>query len=453
MQDLFISVDENKLRVSAVDPKNGFKSVAEDLTKNVIKDYKIIDLATFSSILAETISKVTNHPKNRLLLNFILEPQDAILRYFTLSKSSNGDEEQVVSEIKKKIPDTNLEDLYFSYQKIAPFLYQFIGVRKDTMENLIEISNTVGIGLKSAIPWVLLLPKYTESTKPAIFVVKRGGQQVIALSELNGIFYTGVYEKEVSSVELHEFIKQVSFYNKTEPVRLLYTLNYDSFSLSGFEVTKVTLPVAELDLESTAGFEINILTNFMLDKDLMLVSGQSNAVNLLPVPAVIKKNSALVYVGSVMVGLVLVGSLVFFGILRRPVASQGNLAQSGNPDQNVLSETKSSTESNGSVVGQGMVALKKSDLKIRIENGTGISGLAAKTRDLFKTLGYEVVNIDTAQAERKETLLRFSKAKVTFKDLVVADTKDKFQDAVVEDTLGAGLEYDLLIVIGGHPNL
>ncbi len=449
MQDLFISVNENKLRVSAVDPKTGFKSVAEDLTKNVIENYKIVDVATFSSILGETISKITKQPKNRLLLNFILEPQDVILRFFTLSKGSNGDQEQIVSEIKKKVPDVDLQDLYFSYQKIAPFLYQFIGVKKETMENYTEISNTVGVGLKSVIPWVLLLPKYTESALPTIFVVRRGKQQVIALSELNGIFYTGVYDKERSSVELNDFIKQVSFYNRSEPVKILYTLNYDSFSMSGFDVTRITLPIAELDSESTAGFEINILTNFILDKEPALVSGQSNAVNLLPVPAVVKKNPAIVYVGTVAIGIILVGALVFFGVLKKPANNGSNLAQNVSSAQNVLSDEKSSTEP----ASQPSVELKRSDLKIRVENGAGVSGLAAKTRDLLTGLGYNVVSIDTAAAEREDTLLRFSKADVSFKDLVVADMKDKFQDTVIEDTLQDGLEYDLLIIIGTNANL
>jgi hypothetical protein len=457
MQDLFVSIDSNKLRVSTVSPKIGFRSAVEDLTENVISDYKIVDKVTFASVLGETISKVTKQPANRLLLNFILEPQDVILRFFTLSKGLNGDEEQIISEIKKKVSDVDLQDLYFSYQKIAPFLYQFIGVRKDTMENYLEISNSVGIGLKSVIPWVVLLPKYTESTLPTIFVVRRGRKQVIALSELNGIFYTGVYEKERSSVELNGFIKQLSFYNRSEPVKTLYTLNYDTFSMSGFEINKITLPVAELDSESTEGFEINILTNFMLDKEPMIISGQGNAVNLLPTPAVVKKTPVMVYVGSAVVGLVLVGALAFFGILKRPAASEKNLAQNGNPDQNVLSETKSSTESNGSVAGQGAAELQRSDLKIRVENGTGVSGLAAKTRDLLKGLGYNLgegdKNIGTAQEERKDTLLRFNKAKVSYKDIVVADIKDKFQDMVVEDNLKDGLEYDLLVIIGGNANL
>ena len=452
MQDLFISINENKLLVSTVDPKNGFKSVIEDLTDNVIQDHKIVNVATFSSILSATISKLTKQPKNRLLMNFILEPEEVILRFFTLSKGLNGNEDQTILEIKKVVTETDLNDLYFSYQKIAPFLYQFVGVRKDLLETYIEISNSVGIGLKSIIPWVVLLPKFIEATLPTIFIVKRGNKQIIALSELNGIFYTGAYEKDRSSADLQSFIKQLSFYNKSGPVKTVYTLNYDSFSLSDFNINKINLPIAELDSESTLGFEINILTNFMMDKDSEILVGQSNMVNLFPVPAVVKKTSALVYVGSVVVGLALIGSLVFFGILKRPVSTEGNLAQNSNQEQAVLSETKSSTESAGTSP-EVKIELKRSDLKVRVENGAGVSGLAAKTRDLLKDLGYDVVSIDTADEEREETLLRFSKDKIGFKELFTADTKDKFQDLVVEDTLKEGLDYDLLLVIGSKANL
>jgi hypothetical protein len=455
MQDLFISVSENKLRISTVDSKLGFKSVEEDLTKNVINDYTVVDVATFTSVLGEAIAKISNQPKNRLLLNFVLEPQDVVLRFFTLGKGISGDGAQIVSEIKTKIPDENLDDLYFSYQKIAPFLYQFIGVKKELLEKYIEISNSVGIGLKSIIPWVLLLPKYTESTQPAIFVTKRGDKQVIALSELNGIFYTGAYEKERSSSELSEFIKQISFYNRTEPIKSLYTLNYDSFSLSGFNVNRITLPIAELDQDSTKGFEINILTNFMLDKDPTIISNQNNVVNLLPLPEVAKKSSALVYVGSGVAGLVIVGALIFFGFINKPNNTGGNLAQNtdNQNQQAVLSETKSSSEPAAGIENQKPAELKKSDLKIRVENGTGLSGLAAKTKEMLTGLGYNVVSIDTASETRKETLLRFNKKAADFKTMITADTKDKFQDAVIEDSLADGLDYDLLIIIGGNVNL
>jgi hypothetical protein len=295
--------------------------------------------------------------------------------------------------------------------------------------------------------------KFVESTAPTIFIVKRDTKQIIALSELNGIFFEGEYEKDRSSKELQEFVNQVSFYKRTGPVENVYTLNYDSFSLSDFKVNKISLPVAEINSESTGGFEINVLTNFMIDKDPLIVSGQTNVVNFLPVPVAVRKTSALVYVGSAVGGILLVGTLVFFGILKRPAVTDGNLAQNVANGQAVLSETNVTPESSNSVVTDNKSELKKSDLKIRVENGAGVSGLAAKTSDFLKALGYEVVSIDTAENERKDTLFRFKKDKIGYKDLVITDSKEKFPDAVVEDTAGSDAQYDLLIVIGGNANL
>jgi len=39
------------------------------------------------------------------------------------------------------------------------------------------------------------LPKYLNLSDPSIFVTKVNNEQVVALSELGGIFYTGVFEK------------------------------------------------------------------------------------------------------------------------------------------------------------------------------------------------------------------------------------------------------------------
>lgn len=452
MQDLFISVNDNKLRLSAVDTKTGFKSVTEELTQNTVAGSLIVDPMTFSSILSESISKVTKQPKNRLLLNFILEPQDVFLRFFTLNKGTNGDDAQIISEIKKKLEDVNLDDLYFSYQKIAPFLYQFVGVRKNILESFLDVSNSVGIGLKSIVPWPLLLPKYVDSIVPSVFVVKRDSGQVVALSELSGVFFAGVYEGERTSKELKEFLTQVSFYRKTEPINNLYSLNYESLSLSDFNTTKIALPVAEIDSEGTLGYEINIMTNFMMDKDTSIVSGQSNAVNLLPLPAVVKKPAVMVYVGSIVMGLALVGTLVFFGVLKRPHNDTGNLAQNTETQQAVLSENTTS-ESTGTVKPESSPELKKSDLKIRVENGTEVPGLAAKTRDLLNGLGYDVVGIGDADESRKDTLLKFKADKFGFKTVVTEDSKEKFGNMVVEDGLKGDAEYDLLVIIGEDVNL
>ncbi|HOA18669.1 MAG TPA: LytR C-terminal domain-containing protein [bacterium] len=450
MQDLFISLNNNKLRVSSVDAKSGFKSMQEEITNNVVNDSKIEDPITFSGILQETISKTVRKPKSSLNLNFILEPEDTILRFFTLNKGSSGSQEQIISEIKHDLGEINLDELYFSYQKIAPFLYQFIGVKKNILERYIEISNNIGISIKSIIPWLLVIPKYIQQADPAVFLIKRDDEQVVALSELGGIFFSISQKKEITSKELQNFADNLSLYKKLGPIKKIYSLNYEMLSLSDFDISKISLPVSGLADESTPGMEINILCNYISDTDPSLLNTQINALNLIPLPEVVKKKSILVYVGSTVLGLGLVASLVYFGIIKRNNNQiNGELAQAVNQETSVLSTQSEVPES----VPSEQKELKREDLRIRIENGTGVSGLAAKTRDSLNDKGYQVVSIDTAEEEREDTLLRFKESTKDFKDMMVKDLTGKIVDVKIEDNLEDSEEYDLLIVIGGNTAL
>jgi len=346
--------------------------------------------------------------------------------------------------------EINLDELYFSYQKIAPFLYQFIGVKKNILERYIEISNNIGISIKSIIPWLLVIPKYIQQADPAVFLIKRDDEQVVALSELGGIFFSISQKKEITSKELQNFADNLSLYKKLGPIKKIYSLNYEMLSLSDFDISKISLPVSGLADESTPGMEINILCNYISDTDPSLLNTQINALNLIPLPEVVKKKSILVYVGSTVLGLGLVASLVYFGIIKRNNNQiNGELAQAVNQETSVLSTQSEVPES----VPSEQKELKREDLRIRIENGTGVSGLAAKTRDFLNDKGYQVVSIDTAEEEREDTLLRFKESTKDFKDMMVKDLTGKIVDVKIEDNLEDSEEYDLLIVIGGNTAL
>jgi len=456
MQDLYLSLSSNKLRISTVNSKSGFSSVTEELTHNVAKNSSIVDTFTFGSILAETISKVTGLSKNKLLLNVIVEPENTVVTFFTIPKSALGNEELALGEIKKKIGDVDLNHLFYSYKRIAPFLYQFVGINKKVLEAWIEVSNNIGIGLKSLVPWNLLLPKYAGVTDPSVFLSKRDDKQVMSLSELNGTFYTGVYEQERSSKELQDLLKSLSFYKKSETIKKVFTLGYESFKLSDFEVAKVELPVSEINTEESPGFEINLLTNFMMDKDPSLVFGQLNLLNLLPVPVVEGKKSPMVYVVPALVATCLIAAVIFFVGFGKKNVTSGSLAENNQAEQNVLSETKSSTESansNSAPEQPKPPELKRSDLKVRVENATGVSGLAAKTEVYLKGLGYNVVSIGTADSTKKNTVLTLKPEAVKYKDLVISDVTPKIPGLVVEGSLGPSVGYDLLVVLGGISDL
>ncbi len=92
--------------------------------------------------------------------------------------------------------------------------------------------------------------------------------------------------------------------------------------------------------------------------------------------------------------------------------------------------------------------LNKNDIKIRVENGSGIPGVAAKTQTVLQDLTYVVPEIGNSDGDnRKNTLIKIKKSKVDYKDLLIADLKTNY-DLVVEDGLDESLTYDVLITVG-----
>lgn len=447
MQDLLVSLNKNVVRISTVDKNTVLRTTLVDVPKETADDTRVLDSVAFSQILHGLLPQISALSKNKLSLNFVVEPQDVILRFITLTKKEGDLDEQMIAELKEKAKDIPLDDLYFSYRKIAPFVYQFVGMKKEILEKYLEVSNHLGIGLKSVIPWVLALPKYKKVNEPAIFISKVGDRQVVALSELGGVFFAEVYEKEQTEIELQNLIKELSFYKRSSPISHVFIMNCAYLTLENYEIKKIEFPQFKDGTEVSPGYEQNVIVNFLLDTDADLTNSQINALNMLPVPVVETKSVSLVAVGSVFALLILVGGL-FGGYLllrERNKPGQSQLAQKNNEGTQVLSESSQNTDQSSQ--------LKKEDLKIRVENGAGVSGLAERTQDFLKGFGYKVLSIDTASTNTAPTILQFKKANLNYSELIIKDIKDKFPNVVVKDDLSADKEYNLLIVVGTSSKL
>ncbi|GIW70004.1 MAG: hypothetical protein KatS3mg101_0751 [Patescibacteria group bacterium] len=440
MLEVYLSLNNNNLRLTYID-KEGLKTYSAVIPEDIVSDTKILDVARYAEEIKKGLSQVTKYSPAKLFLNVISEPEDVILRFITVNKRDGDKQEQLLKDMKEKITEVPLEDLYFSYQKIAPFLYQFVGVRKEYMETLLEVSNVVGISLKSVVPWLLLLPKYLGINDPAVFICRVDGSHAMALSELGGIFYSGVSDKLITASQLENFVSDLSFYKKKTPVRNIYTLNYQDFDVKGFEVSEIGMPPVQTEYPEE--FKINMLVNYMLDNDPDLVANQMNLLNLMPLPVVEKKTSSLVYVG--VASLFLIMGVLSFSLIFRKGGGSNNQPITDSGQANVLSEQVSQNE-NPPV--EQKVELKKEDLKVMILNGSGVNGLAARTKTLLEEKGYKVVDIDTADATREDTLLKFKKDRIAFNDIIQEDIKEAFPKVAVEDTLADSEEYDLLIIAG-----
>lgn len=447
MQDVYLSLNNNILRLTYIG-KEGLKTYSTQLDGEIVTDTKISDIARYADEVKKGISQLTKISPSKLNLIVITEPEDTVLRFIMINKRDGDKQEQLLKDMKAKITEAPLEDLYFSYQKIAPFLYQFVGVRKPYMDNLLEVATAVGISLKSVVPWLLLMPKYVGTNDPAVFICRVDGSHAMALSELNGIFYSGVSDKKITADQLESFVSELSLYKKKTPVKKVYTLNYQDFDVKGFDVSEIGLP--PINNEFDEEFKINMLVNYMMDTDPDVNGCQMNLLNLMPLPEIVKTNKSLVYVGAASI-LVVAGVLSFFLFFNKNGQNSNSQIASGGDQNNVLSEQTSQGENQP--VEQPVQELKKADLKIMILNGSGVNGLAARTKTLLESKGYTVVDIDTADETREDTLLRFKKDKLAYKDLIQGDTKEEFPEVVVEDTLADTEAYDVLIVAGSTSEL
>ena len=230
MSDLIASISKNTLKLSTT-TKTGLQTTSRELPAEIVDDSHVVDDARFGEVFLEMLEEFQDVKKGALRLTFLIEPQDVILRFVTVDKSNENVDEHILSTIGDKL-GAPIEEFYFSYQKIAPFVYQFVAINRSHMNKFLELSNALQIPLKAIVPWVALLPKYLETNDPCVFLLKTENRQIVALSELNGIFFCETYDNEKSVDEIGELVKQLSVYKRSEPIHKIYTNIKDEVSLN-----------------------------------------------------------------------------------------------------------------------------------------------------------------------------------------------------------------------------
>jgi len=444
---IVVSLSGNQLYVSA-DPglANGFTAQTRIMPPGAVDNSQIVDAKVFANILAEAIVALVGPNAKNSTLHFLVEPQDVYVRFISTRKDSGDVSSQIEAEVAAKLEGVNVADLYYSCQKIAPFVFQFVGIKKNAVSAYLEVGSSLGIPVAAVTPWVLLLPKYVNKGAPCVFLARRLDNQIVALSELNGVYFSEAYTEDKSVEELQTLVQKLSVYERSKPIQNVYTLDYEQFSLSSSYV------VAELFADEKFAkwpqHKLHVLYESVMaaDPNGALFGTQLNLLNLLPVPVGSQKQSSLVYVGATLGVVLSVGALVG-GIMMLKNSGRSALEKVQQPQQVLSEATHDATESTQTTQSQQLPELKRDDIRLRVENGAGVAGVAAKSRDELLALGYQVVSIGNAAENRSDTLVRMKADKRVYRDLLFSDLKDK-HDVVIEDTLAADAEYDVLVVIG-----
>jgi len=461
MSDLIISLNSNTLKVTHITNKGEFRGIVRQVPEMLCSDSVILDSVKFAEFLDGLLTEFVSNKRSGYKLNFLVESENMYSELIELSNKvdENVDSDVVVEQAKKQLQGVDINELYFTHTRLAPFMRNFLGIKKVDLEKYIEISEILKMELKSVLPWAFMLPKYVNALEPSLFITLNDNETVFTLSELNNVYFSKVFNKRFKPAELEAYIHDLVKYERTENTKKVYVLGKETVKAKdGFEIIKISLPNSSL--EETTGFEKHLLSHYMLDFSDSILTSSINVLNLFPLPTTVRNTSALVYAGSAAAVLLLLAGVIYGGSqlnkkssntlanIKVPVVETPAVAGVQNVQDTTSSETPKVEEPK--VEEKPLV---KKDLKIMVENGAGVGGLAGKTKGVLEKLGYTVYDIGDAEITgRENTLLKFKKDKIEYKDLLKEDLKKNYLEIVVEDDLPADSKYDVLLIVGSKVN-
>lgn len=444
MDGYFINIKNNTVKVGLYNGAQAPRFLAEELLPTAVSKSRIIDPQEFAKEFSRMLAEHCGDKLPRLPLFFILEPELTELFLLTGNKTASPEEETQLMEkqIKERLVDEKPEDLYFTHYKVAPFIYQFVGIKKTLLEPILESSVALGLQVGAILPLGLLLAK-TNSDVSSMFVFPNDKENTVVFSELTGVTFAEKFGGKLALEELQELFWKLSVYNTKKSEINLYTLSkFDHI----FGSTKHFV-LGDGQLEN--GFEELDLTQKLLTLNPAIAESQANILNILPIPEVATKSAKPVVVGASILSFLLIAGITlqltvgFNNIFGEKKAGQ---QQEVLADQEQVQQTQVPVATPTPQVVQK--ELKRSDLKVRVANGNGIPGSAGKMKTYLEGFGYVVGEPENAdKTSYAKTQVKLPKELLDYKDLLVNDLKTNYSVEVVEvDTKPA--DYDVLIIVG-----
>lgn len=449
MDGYYLHISGNTLKVGLYNGAEPGRFLTEDLLPTVCARSRIVDPEEFAKEFKKILAAHCGENLPKLPLFFILEPEVTELFLLTDSKqiiNTGREVELMEKQIREKLVDENPEDLYITEYKIAPFIYQFIGVKKAVLEAILKFARSTELELGGIFPVALLLAK-TNSEVSSLFVFPEKDKTTAVFSELTGITFAEKLGGKVALEELKQLFWKLSVYNTKNTELKVYSFKKYEHNFS----TQETIIFLGQDLEGD--YEEISLTRKLLKDNQNLLSGQCNLISIAPTPTMASKSKTPVLAGVGILSSLLIGGLIlqltlgFDTILGNKQARQG---------QEILSEQEQTqtvmpSPQNTSDQGQDSAKpreIKRSDLIIRVENGNGIPGSAGKMKNYLEELGYKVLS--PANADRTDyvkTTIKLPKDFSDYKDTITNDLKTKYSVEVVNLETRMP-DYDVLIIVG-----
>lgn len=108
-----------------------------------------------------------------------------------------------------------------------------------------------------------------------------------------------------------------------------------------------------------------------------------------------------------------------------------------------------STEPQSSPTASPAASVKRSEVKVQVLNGSGISGLAGKAKDYLESLGYKDVVVGNASSsDFVEAEIQIKDNIKDFWDTLNSDLSKKYQVSKSPKTLSSSNKFDIIITLG-----
>lgn len=427
--------------------------MTEELLPTACSHSKIIDPEEFAKEFKRVLAVHYGENLPKLPLIFVLEPEVTELFLLTGNKQAVNPEQEaqlMEKQIKERLVDENPDDLYVSQYKIAPFIYQFVGIKKPSLDALLEIGRLVELEIVGIFPLGLLLAK-TNADISSMFIFPREDEVTAVFNELTGITFAEKFRGELDLDELKELFWKLSVYNTKDTEVKVYSFPKYEQSFNSDD----GLSFLEGGLES--GYEEIALVQALLEKNQALLQGQCNLLNILPVPVVAENSKARVIAGAGVLSFLLIGSLVlqltvgFDTFFDKKTGGQNHEVLAEQQSQSPTPLPKIQPNQEQSPQNQETIKpkeVKRSDLTIRVENGNGVPGSAGNLKAYLEDFGYKVLEPGNAdKIDYAKTTVKLPKELADYKDLLTNDLKTKYSVEFVElDAKPSG--YDVLIIVG-----
>lgn len=433
MNGYLVHINSSTVNVGLFNDQETSKFVTEDFLPTAASEAKIIDPAEFGKEFSRLLGTHFGEKLPKLPLYFVLEPEVTELFLLTGNKNGGNDNEVLEKQIKERLVDEQPENLYGTYFKIAPFIYQFVGIKKAYLDSILETANILGLEIGGIFPLGLVLAK-TNSDISSMFVIPNKKETTVIFSELTGVIFAEKFQQKVPLNELKDLYWKLSVYNSKEREIKFYDM--EKLKEGGLE----------------GGFEIVELAKRTLERNVDVLNSQANLLNILPVPKVAEKKKAPALVAAGTFSALLVSALIFqltvgFGSLfpkNAPAQSQEVLAKQDEITTPAM-ETSKPEE-----LKTPAKEIKRADIKIRVENGNGIPGSAGKLKVYLEGFGYNVAGVGNSdKSDYAKTTVKLPNDLANYKDLLVNDLKTNYSIEIVSvDTKPT--DYDVLIIAGGN---